>query len=573
MGSSTKWVRLAVAALLAVHLGLVAYSATRHSPTMLEPALLTAGLSHWEFHRFELYRVNPPLVRMVAALPVLAAGYEADWTGFYEAPGARPEFSMGADFIAANGERSLWLFSLARWACLPFTLLGGLFAFAYSRELWGGIDRDLDAGVGPLTPALSPAMKSGEVSASLAGERGKRPAAGSADSRAARWSPGDAAGLLTLAVWCFEPNILAHAELITNDVACTAFGLGATWLFWRWLKQPTWGRAGAAGLVLGLAELSKSSWLLLFGLWPVLAGVWWVARAWGGGRGSGADRGVQGGNAAEETRGQWDKGTGGRGDGRIDVAARDSANSAADSLPSVPFSPPPLVPSSPCPLVKKGNTRLTRCLHHPAAQLAGLLALALYLLNLGYVFDGTGTRLGEYDFISTSLTGLPKSGDVGNRFRGTWLGALPVPLPRQYVLGLDIQKHDFESWNRPSYLRGEWRHGGWWWYYLYGLWVKVPHGVQLLLAMALAFPLWRRWMERRATNVESPERESRGRVDALDTRHATLDLVVLLTPGLALFVLVSSQTAMNEHFRYVLPTLGTAIVLLGRASAYGTGER
>ncbi|MFV0444805.1 MAG: hypothetical protein ACK5Q5_14630, partial [Planctomycetaceae bacterium] len=109
-----RLVSAAVVLLLAVHAGLLAYSATRHSPTMLEPALLASGLSHWEFGRFELYRVNPPLVRMVATLPVMAAGYEADWTGFYESPGARPEFSMGADFIAANGERSIWLFTIAR---------------------------------------------------------------------------------------------------------------------------------------------------------------------------------------------------------------------------------------------------------------------------------------------------------------------------------------------------------------------------------------------------------------------------------------------------------------------------
>ena len=355
---------LAVIVLLAIHAGLLAYSATRHSPTMLEPALLTAGLSHWEFGRYELYRVNPPLVRMVAALPVMAAGYEADWSGFYESPGARPEFSMGADFIAANGERSIRLFTIARWACIPFSLIGGWFAFCYSRELWDN----------------------------------------------------DAAGLLRLTVWCFEPNILAHAELITNDAACTAFGLGATWLFWRWLKRPTWGRAALAGPVLGVAQLTKSSWLILFLLWPLLWFIWQIAR-----------------HHLRST----DAGS---------TSPKETLNSQHSTL----------------------NTLL---------QLTLLLALALYILNLGYLFDGSFTRLKEFDFISTSLTGLEKSGDVGNRFRDSWLGEIPVPLPQQYVLGVDTQKHDFESWSRPSYLRGEWKQGGWWYYYMYGLWVILhSHG-------------------------------------------------------------------------------------------------
>ena len=84
-----------VVTLLTIHAGLLAYAATTHSPTLNEPGHLVAGLSNWKFGRFELYRVNPPLTRTVAALPVIAAGYEEDWGGFYEGPGARPVFGMG----------------------------------------------------------------------------------------------------------------------------------------------------------------------------------------------------------------------------------------------------------------------------------------------------------------------------------------------------------------------------------------------------------------------------------------------------------------------------------------------
>jgi hypothetical protein len=74
-----RWVRTIVFALMATQAGLLAYSATRHSPTHLGPAFLASGISHWQFGRFELYRVNPPLVRLLAALPTLAVGCKTDW--------------------------------------------------------------------------------------------------------------------------------------------------------------------------------------------------------------------------------------------------------------------------------------------------------------------------------------------------------------------------------------------------------------------------------------------------------------------------------------------------------------
>lgn len=37
------------------------------SPTDDETAHLPAGVSYWQFGRFDLYPVNPPLVKLVAA--------------------------------------------------------------------------------------------------------------------------------------------------------------------------------------------------------------------------------------------------------------------------------------------------------------------------------------------------------------------------------------------------------------------------------------------------------------------------------------------------------------------------
>ena len=83
-----RWVKWVVAGLLAIHSGLLAYGAWVHSPTYNEPAHLVAGISYWQFGRFDVYSVNPPLVKLVAAIPVMLAGCETDWKSFYEAPGA-----------------------------------------------------------------------------------------------------------------------------------------------------------------------------------------------------------------------------------------------------------------------------------------------------------------------------------------------------------------------------------------------------------------------------------------------------------------------------------------------------
>ncbi|MBA3314859.1 MAG: hypothetical protein H0T47_16430 [Planctomycetaceae bacterium] len=47
---------VAVVTLLSIHAGLLAYAATRHSPTLNEPGHLVAGLAMWEF--LDLYILN-----------------------------------------------------------------------------------------------------------------------------------------------------------------------------------------------------------------------------------------------------------------------------------------------------------------------------------------------------------------------------------------------------------------------------------------------------------------------------------------------------------------------------------
>lgn len=212
--------RIAVVTLLSIHAGLLAYSATRHRPTVLEPAFLVAGLSEWEFGRHHLFLVNPPLSRRLSSLPVLASGYEMKWEGLKDSPAVRPEFRLGSQFVDRNGERCRSLFTLARWASIPISLLGGYLCYCWSSDLWN--------------------------------------------------SP--SAGLLSCSLWCFEPMLVGHAELITADCAGATFGHGACYFFWRWVLSPSVFRTVTAGVFTGLALSSKLSWILLVAAWPIILG-------------------------------------------------------------------------------------------------------------------------------------------------------------------------------------------------------------------------------------------------------------------------------------------------------------
>ncbi|MBC7856654.1 MAG: glycosyltransferase family 39 protein [Pirellulaceae bacterium] len=222
--------RVVVNGLLAVHALLLAWSAAVHSPVIDEPAHLSAGISHWHHGTFSLYRVNPPLARMVATVPLLLTDIQTDWSHYSDDLSGRPEFAVGDDLVVANGMGIFTYAMMARWACIPFSLLGGIVCYHWGRLLFG-----------------------------------RR------------------AGLVALTLWCSSPTILGHGALLTPDVAGTSLGLAACYLFSWWLVRPSWRVTLLCGVVLGLAECAKSTWIVLFVLFPLL----WLAhlvivrsRAW-----------------------------------------------------------------------------------------------------------------------------------------------------------------------------------------------------------------------------------------------------------------------------------------------------
>ena len=84
------------------------------------------------------------------------------------------------------------------------------------------------------------------------------------------------AGLLALFLAAFDPNLLAHAGLATNDLAVTLACAAALFAFHRFLRRPNLRRALAVGIVLGLAQSAKLNAALLL---PIV-GLFLLIRAW-----------------------------------------------------------------------------------------------------------------------------------------------------------------------------------------------------------------------------------------------------------------------------------------------------
>jgi hypothetical protein len=181
-----------------------------------------------------------------------------------------------------------------------------------------------------------------------------------------------------------------------------------------------------------------------------------------------------------------------------------------------------------------------------ACRLVGAFVITVLMINWCYGFDGTGTRLGDFEFISGSFSGETKlPPETGNRFRGQVLGSLPLPFPKEMIRGIDFLKWEFER-GYPCYLNGTWQHRGWWYFYLVAMAVKMPLGYWMLIGMGIL-----------SFGVSIVRR----------TRVIKGEWLALLL-GVALIASVSSQTGFTHHIRYVLPAYGFLFVVASRITIF-----
>jgi tetratricopeptide (TPR) repeat protein len=210
------WAAVPLFLVLALELAL---AAPRLSQTFDEADHLFAGYRYWKCGDFGLNPEHPPLAKLVAALPLLVGEVKEPGVPCGDSTTTTAEdFALGKEFLYLNDAPRL-LFE-ARMSAAFFTLLTALLVYLGARGLGGG-----------------------------------------------------EAGLLGLALFVFEPTVLAHGALVTTDIAVSAFLLGAVL---AWERAP--GRGGflvLAGVSSGLCLAAKHSGALVFPILVLLIPAYW----------------------------------------------------------------------------------------------------------------------------------------------------------------------------------------------------------------------------------------------------------------------------------------------------------
>lgn len=81
---------------------------------------------------------------------------------------------------------------------------------------------------------------------------------------------GEKTGIMSLFLYSFSPNIIAHAGLATHDMAAALFIFLAVYTFRLFMTSPSIDRVFFAGASLGLAQLSKYNAILLYPVFLLL---------------------------------------------------------------------------------------------------------------------------------------------------------------------------------------------------------------------------------------------------------------------------------------------------------------
>jgi hypothetical protein len=203
--------------LITVQMVLTLFVVHRESLTFDEDDHMFAGYMMWHTGDYGLNPEHPPLVKLLATLPVLGRN-------LWVPPLMNREFKSeayldGRDWLARNdGDRNQLVFQMR--------LAAGLLAIAFSLVVF-------------LT---------------------------------AREFFGDWAGLTSLALVAFDPNILAHSALVTTDIGVSLFFLASIWCFYRYVKKPSLLRLIVAGLVTGLLLSTKHSGIMIAPMLLLLIG-------------------------------------------------------------------------------------------------------------------------------------------------------------------------------------------------------------------------------------------------------------------------------------------------------------
>lgn len=195
--------------LLALFGWMAASVSNEHSTTADEIFHLTAGYAYWQFGDYRLHAENGHFPQRWGAIPLL-------WQGPTFPSTAQPAWQnadaaeIGFQFFYEKGNDLARMLRSARAMNALLGIALGVLVFLWSRSLFGA-----------------------------------------------------AGALVSVATFVFCPNLLAHAGLVTSDIAACLGFIAAMLTSWRLLHRITLGRVLTAGAAFGLLALAKFSAVLL----------------------------------------------------------------------------------------------------------------------------------------------------------------------------------------------------------------------------------------------------------------------------------------------------------------------
>ena len=237
------------------------------SATFDETAHLPGGYTSLVWHDFRLNPEHPPLVKEWAALPLLAAHV---WPPAIE---SAPE-----TLATSTGVSTLGALQIA-WAR---GLVDENAGFEVGHHLLYGVrDEVLRAlGVGdpkalPSTTVLGREAFYNDADRLLLLGRLQIVLLGLGLAALiflwARELHGAAGGVLALALYCCDPNFIAHSSLVTTDLGASLFIFGAVYFCWRTCRRLTANNVAGVGAFAALALASKLSATLLVPICALIA--------------------------------------------------------------------------------------------------------------------------------------------------------------------------------------------------------------------------------------------------------------------------------------------------------------
>lgn len=228
------------------------------SPTTDETTHLAAGASYLGAHDFRLNPEHPPLLKMIAALPLRSMSV---WPAAREAEGSR----------ALAPLREAWAMAIANPMAQWYFAHHWLFSARDAALARLGVDA-LNV---PSTARLSRADFLNDVPAMYTRARLAMLLLGVLLALAIfAWSSeawGVWGGALSLLLFSFDPTFLAHSGLVATDVGVSLFFFAAIWFFWRLCRKFSWTNVAAFALAFGLANVAKFTALLLVPIVLVIA--------------------------------------------------------------------------------------------------------------------------------------------------------------------------------------------------------------------------------------------------------------------------------------------------------------